>query len=158
MCSSLLIPASAEPVSEVPNTTSATAMTSACAKCGVMRKSGKRSCCVSGGAWFKQCGNPGDAKFEHTWSEGIRACKAYHDSVKGGEEGQMMLKNVSKQARGISYRGENISTYEIVASMSAVPKYSASGCNDRVKLAEITLLLCLFVISFHVQVLLNIEH
>ena len=55
-----------------------------CPKCGTvnppqrgvpMPKSVKRSCCVQGGAWFKNCGNPGEAKFDYTWYEGIQACK-----------------------------------------------------------------------------------
>jgi len=44
-----------------------------CPKCGTL-KSGKRSCCFRGGAWFKKCGDTGDSKFEHTWFEGIQAC------------------------------------------------------------------------------------
>ena len=44
-----------------------------CPKCGA-NKVGEVSCCFSGGTWFKQCGNPGDSKFEHTWPEGVQAC------------------------------------------------------------------------------------
>ena len=47
---------------------------SSCPKCGINRKSGKRSCCVRGGAWFRKCGDPGDTKFAHTWLEGINVC------------------------------------------------------------------------------------
>ena len=48
----------------------------ACHKCGTMAKSGKRSCCGPGGSWHKNCGSAGNANSEHTWHEGIRACKA----------------------------------------------------------------------------------
>ena len=47
----------------------------ACPKCGTIKNSGQRSCCVRGGTWFKKCGNPGEAKFDHTWFDGIQACK-----------------------------------------------------------------------------------
>ena len=47
----------------------------ACPECGVNKKSGKRSCCIRGGAWFNKCGDPGDKNFEHTWFEGIEACE-----------------------------------------------------------------------------------
>ena len=47
-----------------------------CFKCGTIKKSGKLSCCAPGGAWFKNCGNAGDSKFEHTWIEGVQACKS----------------------------------------------------------------------------------
>ena len=49
--------------------------TSTCRTCGVNKNNGKRSCCLRGGTWFKNCGDPGDPKFVHTWSEGIEACK-----------------------------------------------------------------------------------
>ena len=61
---------------EAPPTTTAIVTTSStCNKCGSL-KSGKSSCCARGGAWFKKCGNPGDSKFDHTWFEGIQACKS----------------------------------------------------------------------------------
>ena len=49
---------------------------SGCARCGTRKKSGQRSCCARGGAWFKKCGDLGDSKFDHTWYEGIWACKS----------------------------------------------------------------------------------
>ena len=52
-----------------------TIVSAVCPKCGTSKKTGKRSCCASSGAWFKNCGDVGDTKFDHTWTEGIRACK-----------------------------------------------------------------------------------
>ena len=49
---------------------------SACPKCGTFKDSDKRSCCARGGAWFNKCGNDGDFNFDHTWFEGIQACKS----------------------------------------------------------------------------------
>ena len=46
-----------------------------CRKCGLSKKSGKLSCCVRGGAWFKRCGDPDDETVDHTWAEGFQACK-----------------------------------------------------------------------------------
>ena len=54
--------------------------TSSCAKCGTIKKSGKRSCCARGGAWFKNCGTDDDTKFDHTWIEGINSCIAFGSS------------------------------------------------------------------------------
>ena len=54
--------------------TTTTSVSPACSECGIIRKSGKMSCCSRGGSWFGNCGSPGDAKFEHTWHEGIQAC------------------------------------------------------------------------------------
>ena len=52
-----------------------------CVSCGTIKKSGKHSCCARGGSWFKNCGNVGDTKFDHTWFEGILACGLVSDAV-----------------------------------------------------------------------------
>ena len=49
---------------------------SACPRCGTIDKSGTMSCCGRGGSWFKLCGVGSSAKLQHTWYEGIQACKA----------------------------------------------------------------------------------
>merc|ERR1712113_1138023 len=52
-----------------------TRISSACSKCGTIKKSGKTSCCGRGGSWFRNCGGGGNSNLDHTWFEGIRACK-----------------------------------------------------------------------------------
>ena len=47
-----------------------------CLKCGIIKKSGKTSCCGRGGSWFRNCGGAGVSKLRHTWYEGIQTCKA----------------------------------------------------------------------------------
>ena len=59
------------------NVSAVSSSSSGCVKCGTTKRSGKRSCCAPGGAWFKNCGNAGDTKFDHTWVEGIEACKDF---------------------------------------------------------------------------------
>ena len=51
------------------------AISSVCPKCGAITKSGKNSCCGRGGSWFRNCGSAGKAKLDHTWHEGIQACR-----------------------------------------------------------------------------------
>ena len=46
-----------------------------CLKCGIIKKSGKTSCCGRGGSWFRNCGGAGVSKLRHTWYEGIQTCK-----------------------------------------------------------------------------------
>ena len=67
--------AGAQTVTAEPFTTSIS--TSVCPKCSIKKneKSGRPSCCYTGGAWYKNCGEPGDSNFDHTWFEGIKACK-----------------------------------------------------------------------------------
>ena len=55
-------------------TTTTTPVPITCAKCAT-NKAGKRTCCARGGSWLKNCGNPGDSKFDHAWDEGIQACE-----------------------------------------------------------------------------------
>merc|ERR1711959_126224 len=55
------------------------ASSSTCAVCGSVKKSRKKSCCGRGGSWYKNCGTSGNKKskkFDHTWFEGIQACKS----------------------------------------------------------------------------------
>ena len=46
-----------------------------CPRCGTFRKSGRVSCCAPRGAWFKNCAGLGRKSADHTWSEGVKACK-----------------------------------------------------------------------------------
>ena len=57
-----------------------TTISSVCPKCGMIAKSGKISCCGRGGSWFRHCGSSGNAKLDHTWYEGIQACKSRSQS------------------------------------------------------------------------------
>ena len=36
---------------------------------------GKLSCCAPNASWYHNCGRTGDSNFEHTWTEGFKACK-----------------------------------------------------------------------------------
>ena len=53
-----------------------TTVTSGCLACGTIKKSDKLSCCARGGSWFGKCGATANAQVQHTWHEGIQACKA----------------------------------------------------------------------------------
>ena len=55
-------------------------ISSVCPKCGMTKKSGKMSCCGLGGSWFGNCGSAGGTKLDHTWYEGLHACKARRQS------------------------------------------------------------------------------
>ena len=48
---------------------------SVCAKCGRFGKSGRVSCCATGGAWYKNCGGAANKNVDHRWFEGVEACK-----------------------------------------------------------------------------------
>ena len=69
---------------DIPATTSLSAVsrTRGCLKCGSGRKLGVLSCCARGGTWFKKCGDARDTEFDHTWAEGIKACKSFTTAIK----------------------------------------------------------------------------
>ena len=48
---------------------------SKCPMCGIQESSGKRSCCFPLGSWYNACGVSGDTNFQHTWYEGLEACR-----------------------------------------------------------------------------------
>ena len=58
-----------------PPAATTTTISSVCAKCVIIAKSGEISCCGHSGSWFGKCGRAGNAKLDHTWYEGIQACK-----------------------------------------------------------------------------------
>ena len=90
-------------------TTTVTAIGRICFKCGTIKKSGKLSCCARGGSWFKNCGDSGDSKFEHTWVEGVQACNDITSvllSLKA--QTQSMLQNevaIAQEIIAVQYRG-----------------------------------------------------
>ena len=47
-----------------------------CPKCATLKRSGKRSCCAIGGAWYRNCGRKkrSGSATAHTWAEGMAAC------------------------------------------------------------------------------------
>ena len=62
------------------NPTSSTTAPTTCAKCGTIKRSGKRTCCARDGAWFNKCGASGDLSSTYTWAEGVKACKSEFSS------------------------------------------------------------------------------
>ena len=90
-------------------TTTMTATGPICFKCGTVKKSGKLSCCARGGSWFKNCGDAGDSKFEHTWVEGVQACADITSvSLSLKAQVQSMLHNqtvIAQEIIAVRYRG-----------------------------------------------------
>ena len=75
-------------------TTTTSRPISVCPKCGTSKKSGKRSCCAPGGAWYKNCGSAGNAKAAYTWFEGVQACtQAFAGMLSNQAQAQSALLN-----------------------------------------------------------------
>ena len=97
LCWHLLSPVDAA----VKINTPALSRSDGCAKCA-SNKVGKYSCCARGGAWFKNCGDAGDTHFNHTWVEGIQACKHLEASFSMNSSLQVMLDHAGTIFRSIS--------------------------------------------------------
>ena len=80
-----------------------------CSKCGTIPKSGKMSCCARGGSWFKNCGGAGNTKLQHTWYEGIQACK---------EQEPSMVAVRHRQQNGVvfSHGGDKVNSEAVISS------------------------------------------
>ena len=50
-----------------------TTLRTVCPTCGSTKKNGKLTYCGTGGSWQGKCGN-NRKKFEHTWTDGVKAC------------------------------------------------------------------------------------
>ena len=59
---------------------------SICLECGIIQKSGRMSCCGYGGSWFGNCGSARNARFGHTWSEGVWICKTRQSQAAVGQQ------------------------------------------------------------------------
>ena len=73
--------ATRRPISErelivrTPITNSVGSSAFTCPKCGTFLKSGRISCCAPGGAWYKDCGGVANKNVDHSWTDGMEACK-----------------------------------------------------------------------------------
>ena len=136
---------------EPPTTKSLSAMSSnsVCTKCGTTKKSGKRSCCARGGAWFKKCGYAGDAKLDHTWAEGILACRGSASLTFVKTPVQAMLRHVGVILHPLDNRLRNDTQQWATTSISG--RYNTSNrvntdstnCDGRAKIV-----VCIFVLCF----------
>ena len=117
---------------------------SGCVKCAT-NYAGKRSCCARGGAWFKNCGDTGDAKFNHTWAEGIRACKGFATSFLVKPPPKVMLRHV-----GLIVDSQSRNETQLEATISSrrvMPSADTTDCTDCVGLTKLAVCTCgLFII------------
>ena len=101
----------------------------ACPKCAT-NNAGKLTCCARGGSWFQKCGDTGDSKFDHTWTEGIKACK---DSTSGKAQAQAqaqpMMSNQTTTAQEQKAVQQKI-TDSVTDNMNDV--YNAGAVNFKV--------------------------
>ena len=104
---------------------SLTTSSDTCTKCGINKKSGRHSCCARGGAWFKNCGDAGDTHVDHTWTEGIEACRYSAGDASVRSSLQDTLRNVGtllSGSRDATGQETNIPRTDIDANFSESEK------------------------------------
>ena len=104
----------------------------ACPKCGTIKKTKQSSCCAPDGAWANNCGGA-NSKLDHTWSQGIRACKGAASLLLGELQSQNILLNETTQTQSDSVP-DGVSENEIASN---------GGCG---KISKIISLICLLVL------------
>ena len=135
------------PTYEIPVDTTTKTISSACPKCGTIKKSGESSCCGGGGSWFRNCGGVGNTRLQHTWYEGIRACKAGTQSRAAAgqwdnaaqqevvdsshDAGKVNSKRVATVAKPSAFSPANMSTL-VAGTAPVIPIASTSATNSKV--------------------------
>ena len=86
-----------------------------CPKCGIIKKSGRVSCCGRGGSWFGNCGAAGEEKLDHKWSEGFQACKSRSRSKR--VIGQQ-LHGEQHESNGVSDDTDRINSEAVITTVT----------------------------------------
>ena len=109
---------------------------SVCPRCGTIGKSGKPSCCGRGGSWFRNCGGAGKTKLQqHTWHEGIQACKSRSQfkTVVGQQ-----LNGAQQKGMGSS-QGAGMANYKAVIAATNTP--AVASVNTSTPMSDTTLII-----------------
>ena len=116
-----------------------------CPKCGTAKKSGKRSCCARDGAWFTNCGDAGDTQFEHTWAEGVEACKGF---VTVSSPLQVLFQRAEVGASLLNVsRSRNATRLHVnMNHTGGVSNAIATGSADCVALAKVVFCICIMFV------------
>ena len=119
--------------------TESTAPNRACPKCAAIKKSGKFSCCARGGAWFKNCGMFVTKNVDHTWVEGVQACRGFSGSSSGAKlRSQVILHHEKTQSQQNVTRDRSGTQQHIPHSidddMSDADTTDCEGCHSLAKI------------------------
>ena len=134
-----IIGAATPPITAKPSTT--------CPTCGTTKKSKKLSCCARGGSWYKNCGDDGDSKFDHTWTEGVKACKDFVSLLSDEAQRQAMQRHETTPTQLNTTRDPNSPQQQ-----SVVDSFSDSVSDaDGKGFSKIAILIGLFLITLNLQ-------
>ena len=122
-----------------------------CPKCAAIKKSGKLSCCAPGGAWFKSCGTGGNSNTDHTWLEGVQACKDVVGLFSGKAEAQFISMNQTTTTQQLSDVEKQTMDSTLAAYLYNVP---TKNSKDNDQLSYIVVFTnVLFIMFLNIQTL-----
>ena len=126
----------------------ATRTARACRKCAAIGKSGKLSCCAPGGDWFKSCGTSGNPNTEHTWAEGVEACKDDVGMISVEAESQSMLINETRTRQQLNHVEQPFVGSNLLESAHFDPPRDNSRGNNHIQLFCIVVFTCILLLLF----------
>ena len=92
-----------------------------CSQCARVKRTSRYSCCARGGAWFNNCGGS-DSSFDHTWSEGLQACR--HSTGLLSAQGQLnktyVIPQYSQKTTNSNVRAVNGKRYDEFPKISMI--------------------------------------
>ena len=125
---------------------------SVCPKCATTKKSGQSSCCARGGAWFNNCGGVTNANVDHTWTEGIRACKDFASLFSSKTQSEVMLHHEPSQEQPKATSERNGPRLKIIDPATAsVSDAGTTNCEGCCALSKITFFISILCIVLRIQ-------
>ena len=122
--------------------------TSGCVKCVAIAKSDKLSCCARGASWFNKCGDVGDVHFDHTWAEGIHACKDFGDLVSV----QSPLRVMSRRAGRVSHPRNSSQVRTMLYGPVSISKTHSTGRAGCATIERVAIVFRFLFIILHCQI------
>ena len=122
----------------------ATRITPVCPKCAATKKSARLSCCARGGAWFNNCGVSSNSNAEHTWFEGMQACKNVVSLFSGKEESRFILVNQTTTTQHIN----DADRQTIDSTLPIVHDVPTGNSKDNDQLLHIVVFISILFIAF----------
>ena len=127
------------PITVKPSTT--------CPMCGTIKKSKKLSCCARGGAWYNKCGDEGDSNFDHTWTEGVQACRGFASLLSDEAQRQAMQRHETTTTQLKTTRDPNVPQQNSVIDSFSDSVSDAGGKG----FSKIAIFIDLFLITLNLQ-------
>ena len=116
-----------------------------CYKCGILKKSGKLSCCARGGDWFKNCGDVGGSNFDHTWVEGTQACTRFTSLSSVESPALLMMPSEGSNTQPLN----TDRTPKATLNQTNIYSSTTDDSEDCAELAKLVVCASLLLISFH---------